>query len=138
MDHRSPVGATTTKTGLKVECMLDTRTYAKGIKVSKAEMAALAITVPTHHAATGVFPGPAVPSTESASQYFSSVPASKPFAALRDSGSLIVELPSRTCRRPHIEWRRLGRKVASSLGRSEASGERAGSHPAVLKVLFGS
>ena len=38
------IGATTTKTGLKVECVLDTRTYEKGIKVSKAEMAALAIT----------------------------------------------------------------------------------------------
>ena len=33
------IGATTTKTGLKVECALDTRTYQKGIKVSDAEMA---------------------------------------------------------------------------------------------------
>ena len=32
------IGATTTKTGLKVECALDTRTYQKGIKVSDAEM----------------------------------------------------------------------------------------------------
>ena len=31
------IGATTTKTGLKVECALDTRTYEKGIKVSGAE-----------------------------------------------------------------------------------------------------
>lgn len=37
------IGATTTKTGLKVECALDTRTYEKGIKVSNAEMAALNI-----------------------------------------------------------------------------------------------
>jgi Rhodopirellula transposase DDE domain len=32
------IGATTTKAGLKVECVLDTRTYEKGIKVSDAEM----------------------------------------------------------------------------------------------------
>ncbi len=38
------IGATTTKTGLKVECALDTRIYEKGIKVSDAEMAALNIT----------------------------------------------------------------------------------------------
>ena len=32
------IGATTTKTGLKVESALDTRSYQKGIKVSKAAM----------------------------------------------------------------------------------------------------
>ena len=32
------IGATTTKTGLKVESALDTRSYQKGIKVRKAEM----------------------------------------------------------------------------------------------------
>ena len=32
------IGATTTKTGLKVECALDERTYEKGIRISKAEM----------------------------------------------------------------------------------------------------
>jgi hypothetical protein len=37
------IGATTTKTGLKVECALDTRAYEKGIKVSTAEMATLNI-----------------------------------------------------------------------------------------------
>ena len=37
------IGATTTKTGLKVECALDTATYEKGIKVSDAEMATLNI-----------------------------------------------------------------------------------------------
>ena len=37
------IGATTTKTGLKVECVLDTRTYEKGIKVSDAEMEMLNI-----------------------------------------------------------------------------------------------
>jgi hypothetical protein len=37
------IGATTTKTGLKVECMLDTRTYLKGIKVSNDEMKTLNI-----------------------------------------------------------------------------------------------
>ena len=37
------IGATTTKAGLKVECVLDTRTYEKGIKVSKTEMAGLAV-----------------------------------------------------------------------------------------------
>jgi hypothetical protein len=34
MDHVTiveTIGATTTKTGLKVECALDTRTYEKGI-----------------------------------------------------------------------------------------------------------
>jgi len=43
------IGATTTKTGLKVACVLDERTYQKGIKVSDAEMAALDITGDTFH-----------------------------------------------------------------------------------------
>ena len=38
------IGATTTKTGLKVESALDTRSYQKGIKVSKAAMNCLDIT----------------------------------------------------------------------------------------------
>jgi hypothetical protein len=37
------IAATTTKTGLKVRCELDTKTYVKGIKVSDAEMATLNI-----------------------------------------------------------------------------------------------
>jgi len=37
------IGATTTRTGLKVECALDTRTDQKGVKVSDAEMASLDI-----------------------------------------------------------------------------------------------
>ncbi|MGH6933549.1 MAG: ISAzo13 family transposase [Dongiaceae bacterium] len=37
------IAATTTRTGLKIRCELDTNTYAKGIKVSDAEMAALNI-----------------------------------------------------------------------------------------------
>ena len=43
------IGATTTKTGLKVQCALDPRTYEKGIKVSKAQMASLAITGDDFH-----------------------------------------------------------------------------------------
>jgi Rhodopirellula transposase DDE domain len=43
------IGATTTKTGLKVECALDERTYEKGIKVSDAEMEGLDITGDTFH-----------------------------------------------------------------------------------------
>jgi hypothetical protein len=43
------IGATTTETGLKVECALDERTYEKGKKVSKADMAALAITGDAFH-----------------------------------------------------------------------------------------
>jgi lysyl-tRNA synthetase class I len=38
------IGATTTKTGLKVESALDTRSYQKGIKVSNAAMKCLDIT----------------------------------------------------------------------------------------------
>ena len=38
------IAATTTKSGLQVHCELDTNAYAKGIKVSDAEMAALNIT----------------------------------------------------------------------------------------------
>ncbi len=38
------IAATTTKTGLQVRCELDTNTYAKGIKVTDTEMAALNIT----------------------------------------------------------------------------------------------
>ena len=37
------IGATTTKSGLQVRCELDTNIYAKGIKVSDAQMAALNI-----------------------------------------------------------------------------------------------
>ena len=43
------IGATTTKTGLKVECALDTRTYEKGIQVSDAEMEMLNITGDDFH-----------------------------------------------------------------------------------------
>ena len=43
------IGATTTKTGLKVECTLDPRVYEKGIKVSDAEMRALDIRGDTFH-----------------------------------------------------------------------------------------
>jgi pterin-4a-carbinolamine dehydratase len=43
------IGATTTETGLKVECLLDERTYEKGIKVSDAEMAELNITGDAFH-----------------------------------------------------------------------------------------
>jgi Rhodopirellula transposase DDE domain len=43
------IGATTTKTGLKVECALDERTYEKGIRVSDAEMKSLDITADPFH-----------------------------------------------------------------------------------------
>jgi hypothetical protein len=43
------IGATTTKTGLKVESALDTRSYQKGIKVRKAEMKCLDITGDQFH-----------------------------------------------------------------------------------------
>jgi hypothetical protein len=37
------IASTTTKTGLTVQCELDTRSYPKGIKVSDAEMETLNI-----------------------------------------------------------------------------------------------
>ncbi len=46
MDHATIIDlitATTTKTGLKVEAVLDTTVYEKGIKISNAEMKRLAI-----------------------------------------------------------------------------------------------
>jgi hypothetical protein len=43
------ISATTTKTGLKVESALDTRTYQKGIKVSNAEMKRLDIAGDAFH-----------------------------------------------------------------------------------------
>jgi Rhodopirellula transposase DDE domain len=43
------IGATTTKTGLKVDCVLDLHAYSKGIKVNDAEMAALKITGDAFH-----------------------------------------------------------------------------------------
>ena len=43
------IAATTTKTGLKIESAVDTRTYEKGIKVSKAEMNRLNIRGDTFH-----------------------------------------------------------------------------------------
>jgi DDE family transposase len=43
------IASTTTKTGLKVRCELDTRAYPKGIKVTDAEMASLNITGDAFH-----------------------------------------------------------------------------------------
>ena len=43
------IAATTTTTGLTVQCELDTRSYPKGIKVSDAEMATLNIKGHTFH-----------------------------------------------------------------------------------------
>lgn len=43
------IGATTTRTGLKVECAIDASTYEKGVKVSDAEMASLDITGDQFH-----------------------------------------------------------------------------------------
>ena len=43
------IAATTTKTGLRIESALDTRTYEKGIKVSAAAMATLDITGDPFH-----------------------------------------------------------------------------------------
>ena len=43
------IGATTTKTGLEVTCELDDTFYPKGIKVSDAEMEAIAITTDEFH-----------------------------------------------------------------------------------------
>jgi len=43
------IGATTTKTGLTVESALDTRSYQKGIKISKAQMKCLNITGDQFH-----------------------------------------------------------------------------------------
>jgi hypothetical protein len=43
------IGATKTKTGLTVQCVLDERTYEKGIKISKAQMCTLAIEGDTFH-----------------------------------------------------------------------------------------
>ena len=43
------IAATTTKTGLRIESALDSRTYEKGIKVSAAEMATLDITGDSFH-----------------------------------------------------------------------------------------
>jgi len=43
------IGATTTRTGLKVECAIDESTYEKGVKVSDAEMASIDITGDQFH-----------------------------------------------------------------------------------------
>ena len=43
------IGATTTKAGLTIDCVLDERTYEKGIKVGDAEMDALDITGDAFH-----------------------------------------------------------------------------------------
>jgi len=43
------IGATTTKTGLKVECAIDASTYEKGAKVSNDEMASIDITGDQFH-----------------------------------------------------------------------------------------
>jgi hypothetical protein len=56
------IGATTTKTGLKVECAIDPRTYEKGIKVSDADMANLDITGDDFHPEWNYTINPRLPS----------------------------------------------------------------------------
>ena len=48
-DKTELIAATTTKTGLKVACELDTNQYPKGIKIKNAEMRALAIKGDSFH-----------------------------------------------------------------------------------------
>jgi len=43
------IGATTTRTGLAVQCQLDENSYPKTIKVSDAEMAEINITLDDFH-----------------------------------------------------------------------------------------
>ena len=43
------IGATTTKSGLKIECALDERTYQKGIRIKKADMNLLNIEADAFH-----------------------------------------------------------------------------------------
>ncbi len=47
------IGATTTKTGLKVECALDPGAYEKGVKVSDADMASINLTADAFHLPSG-------------------------------------------------------------------------------------
>jgi hypothetical protein len=56
------IGSTTTKAGLTVRCELDTRTYPKGIQVSKEEMASLNITGDEFHPEWNYTSSPRVPS----------------------------------------------------------------------------
>ena len=55
------IASTTTKTGLKVRCELDTRTYPKGIKVSNQEMASLNIKGEAFHPEWNYTISPRVP-----------------------------------------------------------------------------
>lgn len=66
MDHFTiieTIGATTTKTGLKVECALATRTHEKGIKISKAEIKNLTVTGDDFHPAWNYTITPRPPET---------------------------------------------------------------------------
>ena len=55
------IASTTTRTGLKVHCELDTRSYPKGIKVSKAGMATLNIKGDAFHPEWNYTIAPRVP-----------------------------------------------------------------------------
>jgi len=55
------IASTTTRTGLKVRCELDTRTYPKGIKVSDAQIATLNISGDTFHPEWNYTISPRVP-----------------------------------------------------------------------------
>jgi hypothetical protein len=55
------IASTTTKTGLKVHCELDTRTYPKGIKVTNEEMATLNIKADAFHPEWNYTISPRVP-----------------------------------------------------------------------------
>ena len=57
------IAATTTTTELTVACELDTNTYEKGIKVTKAEMATLNLYRDTFHPEWNYTIGPPRPST---------------------------------------------------------------------------
>jgi len=54
------IGATTTTTGLKVECAVDPHTYQKGVKVSDAEFAAIHLVGDAFHPEWNysIYPGP--------------------------------------------------------------------------------
>ena len=68
------IGATTTQTGLTVRCEIDANRYPKGIKVTAAEMAALAIERDPFHGEWNYTISPHAPGTMSRSAYFAASP----------------------------------------------------------------
>ena len=119
------IGATTTKTGLKVESVLDTRTYQKGIKVTNAAMKRLDITGDQFHPDGTTQSSPGHPDNRSTycsgdpkppAGHYGAIRILGPFPT-RDIGARLPDCPPlRFCKRLSTWGKERGQKPRFRLG----------------------